>query len=167
MRESPRADGNLIRRAAVSGSVAGIAVALGLGLLAQREGKRPFQPINATSHWLHGDRAAHVRRADLAHTLIGYVTHHASAIFWAVLFEWLLGRRHRTPGRIAAASVTTAAVAGAVDYGMVPKRLTPGWEEAVSPRAVAASFLVMALGLAIGASLRGRTEHRAERGARR
>lgn len=152
---------NILQRASFSGSVANVAIVAALALLARREGKRPLQPINATSHWLHGERAARVRRADLSHTAIGFATNHASAIFWAFLFEWMLGRRRQTPARIAAASVATAAIAGAVDYGgMMPKRLTPGWEDVVSPRAVAASFAVMALGFALGAALGGRSERR-------
>jgi hypothetical protein len=45
----------------------------------------------------------------------------------------------------------TAAIAGAVDYGLVPRRLSPGWEHALPPRGVAAGFAALGLGLALGA----------------
>lgn len=160
MRTSIEGGRGFFKRAAVSGSAAGALVVLGLALFARREGKHPLQPVNATSHWLHGKRAARIRRADLKHTLVGYLTHHASAVFWGLLFEWLLGRGRPTAKRIITASISTVAIAGATDYGLVPKRLTPGWEDVVSPRAVATSFAVMAFGFALAASL-------GNRGARR
>ncbi len=142
-----------LRRAGISGSVASAAISVALAMLARREGKHALQPINATSHWLHGKRAGRVRKADISHTLVGYLTHHASAIFWAVLFEGLLGRRRASLLSIAGKAAATSAIAGAVDYGLMPKRLTPGWENAVSNRSVRTAFVVMALGLAAGALL--------------
>jgi hypothetical protein len=46
--------------------------------------------LNSTSHWLHGDGAAR-ETIDIAHTSVGYATHHASAVFWARPFEAWLG----------------------------------------------------------------------------
>src|SRR5437764_5213692 len=69
--------------ALVTGTAASVVSTAALALLAQGEGKSAFQPTNATSHWLHGDRAASQGEPDTAHTLIGYATHHASALFWA------------------------------------------------------------------------------------
>src|SRR5512142_2779869 len=83
--------------ALVTGTAASVASTAALALFARREGKSVFQPTNATSHWLHGDRAASRREPDVAHTLIGYATHHASTLFWAVPFEiWLAARPPRT-----------------------------------------------------------------------
>jgi hypothetical protein len=142
---------HLLLRSVLTGSVASIAIAAALGWLARREGKRPLQPMNATSHWLHGERAGRLRRVDAAHTLLGYATHHASAIFWALLFEGLLGRGRHTPPTLLGTAAAVAGTAALVDYGIVPKRLTPGWELTVSKEAVAGAFVVMALGLAAGA----------------
>src|SRR3954470_12433817 len=61
--------------ALISGATASVASTAALALLAKAEGKSPLQPTNATSHWLHGESAGHVRRADLAHTGVGYLTH--------------------------------------------------------------------------------------------
>jgi hypothetical protein len=62
------------RSAMVTGTAASVVSTAALGLLAQNEGKSAFQPTNATSHWLHGDRAALQHGVDAAHTLIGYAT---------------------------------------------------------------------------------------------
>jgi hypothetical protein len=149
----PERSFEFLLRAALTGSVASIAIAAALGWLARREGKRPLQPINATSHWLHGEQAGRVRRVDAAHTLVGYLTHHASAIFWAMFLEGLLGRGRRSPAMLLGSAAAVAGTAALVDYGMVPKRLTPGWELTVSKQAVAGAFVVMALALAAGAAL--------------
>src|SRR5699024_8463364 len=91
-------------------------------------------------------------RVDLKHTGIGYATNHAAAVFWALPFTWWLARRpRRSSAEIAAGAVATAAVAATIDYGLIPHRLTPGWEHAVSPRSVVTAFGALALGLAAGA----------------
>lgn len=138
--------------AVISGTVASFATTAALAVLAKAEGKGALQPLNSTSHWLHGEEAGRVRRADAAHTLVGYGTHYASAFFWAVPFEaWLHAGQSRTSLRILRDASVVAAFAAAVDYGIMPKRLTPGWEIALSRRSVAATFVAMALGLAAGA----------------
>jgi hypothetical protein len=148
---------NALRRASISGSLASVAMALALAVLARREGKRALQPINATSHWLHGRGAARVRKADAAHTAVGYLTHHASAVFWAYLFELWLGGRRRKVLAVLPRAAAMSGIAAAVDYGLVPRRLTPGWEHVVSNRSLKAAYVVMGVALAAGALLRGQT----------
>jgi hypothetical protein len=138
--------------ALVTGTAASVVSTAALALLAQREGKSAFQPTNATSHWLHGDHAASHREPDVSHTLIGYATHHASALFWAVPFEiWLAARPPRTTAGLLRNACMMSAIAAAVDYGATPKRLTPGWELVLSRRSIAVAYGAMALGLAGGA----------------
>jgi hypothetical protein len=111
-----------------------------------------YRQGNATSHWLHGDSAALHREPDAAHTFIGYATHHASALFWAVPFEaWLAARPPCTTAGLLRDACAMSAIAAAIDYGVTPKRLTPGWELVLSKRSMAATFGAMALGLAAGA----------------
>jgi hypothetical protein len=136
--------------AVITGTVASLVSSTALAMLAKLEGKSAIQPLNATSHWLHGEDAAKVREADLRHTAIGYATHHGASIFWATLFEALLQDKQRTPSDIVKCAALVSSLAAAVDYGIVPKRLTPGWEEAISKPSMAAGFAAMALGLALG-----------------
>jgi hypothetical protein len=138
--------------ALVTGTAASVVSTAALALLAQREGKSAFQPTNATSHWLHGDHAASHHEPDVSHTLIGYATHHASALFWAVPFEiWLAARPPRTTAGLLRNACMMSAIAAAVDYGATPKRLTPGWELVLSRHSIAVAYGAMALGLAAGA----------------
>ena len=138
--------------ALVTGTAASVVSTAALALLAQEEGKSPFQPTNATSHWLHGNRAASNREPDTAHTLIGYATHHASALFWAVPFEaWIAARPPRTAATLLRDACAMSAIAAVIDYGVTPRRLTPGWELVLSKRSIVATYGAMALGLAAGA----------------
>jgi hypothetical protein len=138
--------------ALVTGTAASVVSTAALALLARGEGKSVFQPTNATSHWLHGDHAASHREPDVSHTFIGYATHHASALFWAVPFEiWLAERPPRTTAELLRNACIMSAIAAAIDYGATPKRLTPGWELVLSKRSMVATYGAMALGLAGGA----------------
>jgi hypothetical protein len=136
----------------VTGSVASAVSTIALGALAKIEGKSSFRPANSTSHWLHGDEAGSDERVDIIHTAVGYATHHASALFWALPFEaWLSSRPPRSSTELLKDAAVMSAIAGVVDYGIVPKRLTPGWELTLSRKSVAAAFVSLAIGLAAGA----------------
>lgn len=140
--------------ALVTGTVASVVSAATLAALAKLEGRSAAQPLNATSHWLHGDEAARVRSTDVAHTGIGYATHHASAAFWAAPFEaWQQHRPARSTAELLCDAAAMSTVAAFVDYCLMPKRLTPGWEHVLSTRAMLGAFAGLALGLAGGALL--------------
>lgn len=109
---------------------------------------------NATSHWVWGERARRVKRTDLKHTAVGYAIHHASSFFWAVFHEYWRELRPRTPP--VASATTIAAVAYVVDYHVVPRRLTPGFERHLSGRAMFATYAAFGAGLMVVALLRRR-----------
>ena len=88
------------------------------------------------------------------------MTHIASALFWAVPYGlWLQRKSERSTEEIVVGGAATAALAATVDYLAMPRRLTPGWELALSRRSIGLTFVGLALGLAGGAllarSLRG------------
>jgi len=141
----------LLFRTAVTGSIASLVSASALMLLARSEGKGSLQPLNATSHWLQGDRAGHVKRGDIAHTAVGFLTHHASAIFWALLLERFWGGGARPAPALLRDGFAMSALAAAVDYGLTPKRLTPGWEIPLSTRSMILAYGALAVGFAAGA----------------
>lgn len=142
----------VLRRALLSGTAASATSLSALVLVARLEGKGALQPVNATSHWLHGPAAASVRRADLRHTAVGALTHHAATLFWAALFERAIARRRPVgPLPMLCRALAMSAFAAAADYGATPRRFTPGWEFVLSKRAMAAAYVAMAAGLAAGA----------------
>lgn len=140
----------ILGRALVSGTVASLG-SVGALLVASRveAGSYP-QALNATSHWLHGDRAARVRGFDLGHTGTGYATHLAATLFWASFYEaWAAARpTNRLAERTARATIV-AASAALVDYTATPHRFTPGWELVLSKRAMATVYAAMAIGFVL------------------
>ena len=125
-----------------------------MALVARAEGHAALQPLNATSHWLHGPKAAAFEGVDLSRTGTGYATHHAATIFWALFFaRWMAVRRPHGTLALTKDAVLISALAVAVDYGGTPKRFTPGWEFVLSKKAMAAIYLAMAAGLAAGTLL--------------
>jgi len=122
--------------------------------MAKSEGRGALQPLNATSHWLHGDMAAGFSEADASHTLVGAGTHYISSIFWAVPFQaWVDSRPAKSAASLLRKAALVSAIAAAVDYGATPKRLTPGWELVLSKQSLFATYGSMALGLAAGGLL--------------
>ena len=77
------------------------------------EGRGALQPLNATSHWLHGGRAGRARELTARESAVGLATHHISALFWAVPYSlWLDREPDRSTGEIVGGAAATAALAG-------------------------------------------------------
>jgi hypothetical protein len=138
--------------ALITGTIASAVSTAALAMLAKAEGRSALQPTNSTSHWLHGQEAGSRQGADAAHTLVGYSTHHASAIFWALPFQaWLAAQPPRASLDLLRDATVMSAIAAVVDYGVAPKRLTPGWELVLSKQSIIATYAALAIGLAAGA----------------
>jgi len=137
-------------RGLLSGTCASILSTAALAARGRSEAGSALAPINAVSHWYWGDRATRVDHATVKNTVPGYLTHHATSIFWAVLFEKVFGGAMRgRPGRTLAMSAATAAVACFVDYQMTPRRLTPGFEHRLSRASLFLVYTAFAAGLAV------------------
>jgi hypothetical protein len=141
-------------------------MASALAMLARAEGKGALQPLNATSHWLHGEQAGFVTRADAAHILLwdSRPTTPRRGFGRSCSRDWIRGRRSPAPIGLLRDSAIIAAIAAAVDYGITPKRLTPGWEAVLSKRAIATTYIAMAFGLTAGALVTQALRTHASRG---
>ena len=140
-------------RVVTAGTAGCLMSVVGLAVAARLEKLAPAQPLNATSHWMHGDRAARVQAVDLAHTGTGLATHFAATLFWACLYEsW----GSREPKSRPTHAVAVAMIAAIVDYTITPHRFTPGWELVLSKRGMALAYAMMALGFMITPQPRGR-----------
>lgn len=133
-------------------------------LLSALQTKKPAAGLNAVSHILWGDKAARVDRFDVQHTLAGGVLNAGAMASWAAVNE-LLPRASGTGSSIAKGALVSA-LAYVVDYYIVPKRLTPGYEKRFSPPAMLALYATLAAGLALGEHLAGERQVRERRGAR-
>jgi hypothetical protein len=130
--------------------------AAGSGLVATLIGKRQTgsmaAALNAVSHILWGDRAARTDRFDLAHTGAGTLLHGGAAWLWSAVAHQVWRRSGRGLGAAIAVGAGTAALAYVVDYHVVPKRLTPGFELRVSRLGLFAIYGVLGGALALGLS---------------
>jgi len=115
------------------------------------EGQPIARPINATSHWLWGPSAGGERGVDLRHTGVGALTNQSAALFWGTIFGLHLSRHpeHDTADVWREAAIM-GVIASVVDYGLISKRLTPGWELALSRKSVGLGMAATAVGLALG-----------------
>jgi hypothetical protein len=144
-----------LRRGLVSGATSSLSSTAALMLFGKREAGSEFAPTNAVSHWYWGEKAARRDGLSLRYTLPGYAIHHASATFWAVLFERACGDLldRRDAGKTVLASIAAAGVACFVDYELTPQRLKPGYEKRLSRPALAVVYGAFGLGLAAGVML--------------
>lgn len=139
------------RTAVYSGAGAALASLAAIALLSRLEGRSAARPINATSHVLWGDEDAPREEIDVAHTLPGLLINIGSAFFWGTVFAYV----SPPPARQTAAGMITRAFgtslfAAVLDYGLVPRRLRPGWELALRARSVALALAAMGAGLGAG-----------------
>ena len=146
-----------LRRAWFSGSVASVLCTVVISVSGRGRRNTPARGTNATSHWIWGNRAIRRSSATLRYTAVGYAIHHASSVFWATGFErWRLARKLPLARRPMAVAAAVATVAWVVDYKVVPKRLTPGFEQHLSRRSLAGAYVAFGTGLVLATWLRRR-----------
>lgn len=144
-----------LQRGLVGGATSSLLSTAALAALGKREAGSAHAPTNAISHWIHGDKATHHHGLSARYTLPGYVIHHGSAMFWAVIFERLCGELldRKNPALTLGIGTASAAVACFVDYQLTPDRLKPGYENHLSRPALAVVYGAFGLGLTLGAML--------------
>jgi len=138
----------LKQRIIFSGSIASIASTGALAYCGYRELLLPFAPINAISHWIWPCHAMEEKKWSFKFTVTGFTIHTLSAIFWAGLFETL----NRSPAskKLAEKAALTAAVAALTDLKVVPRRISPGFENKISGTAVLGVYATFGLALYLG-----------------
>lgn len=138
------------RNGLVSGTAASVVSTISLAIFGKAELDKSAAPINGPSQWIWGRHAPYENRFSLRYTVVGYVIHHAASVFWAILHEKF--RPPLNPASSATAvmapAIATTAAAYAVDFYVIPKRLTPGFEHRLSKRSLLVVYGTFALGLA-------------------
>lgn len=137
----------------LAGMLASAVSALVLGGLCLGRGLPGWMAMNATTHAFYGPEAATAPVLDLAHTGLGAVVHVLACFFWAGVAVLLIRKAPRGGLGLAwIAGLAVAAIAGLVDYGLMPARLRPGWELVLPPAGVAPGLAAMGVGIALGLS---------------
>jgi hypothetical protein len=147
----------ILARALVSGTLAAAAVTAVASLSSRRSTGSYASAMNATSHVLWGREAAMRNSASLKYTGTGVLANLGASVFWALLYEALKGRagKPHVAGSLGRALLVSGA-AYVVDYHVVPKRFTPGFELRLPGRALAAIYAALAFGLSCRELLRRR-----------
>ena len=144
----------------ITGGIATLATTVAASLFSKAEGKTAARPINAVSHIAWGDEATRRSEPSVKFTLTGALLNTAAVMSWGLVQEVLLGRflRKKSVPEALAAGAAVSGLAYVTDYHVVPKRLTPGFEETLSKRSLAGVYAVLAVGLAVGALLSSRED---------
>ncbi len=147
----PNRKPSALQRGLVTGSFAAVASALVLAMQSKKEAKSSLSAQNAVSHWIWGEEAKYRHGFSLRHTVLGYGIHHASAVFWGVIYERLVRSRRplSPPAELLRASAFTT-VANITDYQLTPHRLKPGYEHHLSKKSLVFVYAAFAAGLAAG-----------------
>jgi hypothetical protein len=143
----------LLKRGVIGGTAASALSTVALAALGKRETGSPYAATNAVSHVFYGDRAVLQDKPSWRYTATGYLVHHVSATFWALLAESVLGRfldRKKPLTTLEVAAVSTA-VACFVDYKLTPERFQPGFEMRLSKPSLAVVFGAFGVGLGLAA----------------
>ncbi len=143
-----------VRRALTDGLLASSVSAAALLWRGRTDASSAVAPLNAVSHWFWPEAALRSDRPSLKYTATGTAVHYASSMVWAGLYGWLRERRRR-PTTLNAVSdaALVSTLAAVVDLKLVPKRLTPGFEERLQPASLAMVYAGFAAGLALGGLL--------------
>ena len=150
-----------ITEGAIGGSIAALLSAAVVTIAGKKETGSAIAPINAVSHWLWGEEAALQEDVSAKYTGVGAATHALSAMFWATAHAALRPEYPQRPVASAlAGGLATGAVATVVDYAMIPKRFTPGFEHRIATPSLAAALMAISLGVAAGTLLTVQRQHR-------
>jgi hypothetical protein len=134
-----------------TGAVATTASTVLLAVLSKQENGNAASAINAVSHMLWGEEATTNDQLDARHTLAGAGLNGAAMVAWAGMHELMLPRNKKpSVGRALLAGATTSGFAYWVDYHVVPKRFTPGFEERLSRKSLLGIYVALAVSLAVG-----------------
>ncbi|MBS1705837.1 MAG: hypothetical protein JST40_08180 [Armatimonadetes bacterium] len=134
-----------------------LATTVALILFATFERKAAPQPINAISHIVFGESVLGLKNLSFKHTGIGLILNFAALFGWAILMEIILATTKVSTSDLMGNSIVAlvvTVVAFIVDFHVVPKRLTPGFENVISRGALLLVYLVLMLSLAGAAMMR-------------
>jgi hypothetical protein len=139
----------------ITGGIAAAATTATVALCGRAVEGNAIAPLNAISHIAWGDQAARQDDASWKYTATGLALNTAAVGSWAALYEALFGHRRSLTHRLAGGAAVSA-FAYFIDYFVVPKRLTPGFEMRLSNKSLFAIYATLAASLGLGSALRAR-----------
>jgi hypothetical protein len=136
---------SLLADTVVTGAATAFVTFLVPALMRAARGAPIAAPLNAESHVLWGDEAAVHDEISARYTGTGIATHVGACLFWSGIYEAAMGEVvRRTATHDVAGGIATAAAAYVIDYHVVARRFTPGFELRYSPGEMLAFFVALA-----------------------
>jgi hypothetical protein len=130
-----------------SGTITNADLLAALAVFAKARRESAISPINAISHAVWGQRAARADSPSLQYTIPSLIINQVGTILWAMIYEKLRGEDVHAR-RILPNAGLISALAYITDYRIMPKRLTPGYELRLPPKALYGIYGALALSLA-------------------
>lgn len=134
------------RQVMLSGGIASVLSTIAVSVCSHLRVGSAAAGTNAASQWIWYPRGRHAHTPSWRHTVVGYLIHHASSVMWATGYEATQPAQATAGGRLVRAT-GIAALAYVVDYHLVPRRLSPGFEHKVGPVGMVAVYAAFAAGL--------------------
>ena len=136
---------------AATGAAATAATTATILCLGHQRDASSWAPLNAVSHIAFGDEAARHTELSTKYTATGAALNTAAILSWAALHAGVMRMlpRRDLPAAIGAGAAVAAA-AYVIDYYVVPRRLTPGFEKRLDGRSLFWIYSSLAAGLAAG-----------------
>ena len=118
-----------IQKSSLSGTASGLLMSMVIAMASRARTGRTAPGLNAISHILWGGKAGRQRNWSFRYTVSGLLLNQLACLFWSGFFEALFrDRPNRLPGQGVPHVILVSFVAYLVDYHVVPKRCTPGFE---------------------------------------
>ena len=147
----------------ISGLAGGLLSHAAAAACSAAERGRSDLAMHAVSHIAWGDEPESHQGRNPQNWTIGSALHHGASVFWATFFEALFGRdAERSTASALVGGTTIATAAYITDYHVVSDRFKPGFEAHLSNGSLFLIYASLAVGLAVGARLRGLYRHQIE-----
>jgi hypothetical protein len=124
--------------------ICAFATTVTISILSKLQTRHAAAGPNATSHIVWGKPAFRVDEPDLRHTLVGVLLNFGAMLSWSTVYELLPEPRSMSGNLFKASGVTVLSYL--TDYSLVPERVTPGFEQRLSPVALALVYLALGAG---------------------
>jgi hypothetical protein len=148
----------IVRHSVQAAVAPGVLTTVAIAAAGQLENGSMAAPLNAVAHIPFGDKAFRRDAASLKYTATGAALNVAAVASWSAVYELTFGRAARQ-GSVMAGIVggpAIAALAYLTDYYVVPKRLTPGFEERLTAGSMFGIYAVLGATLPLASLLFGK-----------
>jgi hypothetical protein len=120
---------SFLHQTLVAGTVSGLLMDMVIVQASRMQTGRSAPGLNAVSHILWGRRAARQNNWSVRYTVSGILLNQLACLFWSGCMEALWpARRMRQSRQGVPRAMFIALIAYIVDYHVIPKRCTPGFE---------------------------------------